>query len=81
MLFNGVKEYNKDGNEFKTAMVVGSATRDGELKTTQNGKTYGAVGVRAFGRQDGTAAFVEVKSFREPWSRLIASFKIGRAHV
>jgi len=77
MLSNGLKEYNKDGQAVKTVRVVSRATKDGELKTTQNGKTFGTVGVKAYGKQDGTAVFAEVKSFQSPWSRLIASFKKG----
>lgn len=72
MLLIGAKEYSKDGGEVKTAMVVGRATKDGELKTTKNGKTYGAVGVKALNRQDGTAVFIEVKSFQSTWAELIA---------
>lgn len=77
MLINGVTEYARDGKEQKTALVVGRATGDGEVKHTQSGKSVASVSVKAFGRKDGSAAFITVKTFNEKEISKVSSLRKG----
>ena len=77
MLINGVTEYTRDGKEVKTALVVARATGNGETKTTTNGKRIASVSVKAFGRKDGSAAFLAVKSWDDADIAKISSLRKG----
>lgn len=63
MYSNGVRDYDREGKEIQTGLFAGKATRDAEVRTTNSGKQYCTVGVRAFNRKDGTAAFLTVKAW------------------
>lgn len=63
MYIKGLTEYTRDGAEVETALVAGKATQDGERRTTSSGKAFAAVSVKAFGRRDGTAAFLTVRAW------------------
>lgn len=63
MYSNGVRDYNREGREVQTGLFAGKATRDAEVKTTNSGKQYCITSVRAYTRQDGTAAFLTVKTW------------------
>lgn len=77
MYIKGITEYAKDGSPVETALVAGRATSDGERRTTGGGKAYGTVSVKAFGRKDGTAAFLTVKAWDDPFASAIASLRKG----
>jgi len=81
MLINGVAEYARDGSEVKTALVAGRATGAGEMKQTQSGKHIANVSVKAFGRKDGSAAFLTVKSWNDGDIQKISSLKKGDAFL
>jgi hypothetical protein len=65
MIFMGAKDRSRDGKEFQQALFVGKSFQDGELRSTKGGKSYGLVSVKAYTRPDGTAAWIDVKSFDE----------------
>lgn len=77
MYVKGVTEYNRNGEEVKTACIFGKATKDGELKTTSGGKKIASVSIKAFGKKDGTAEFVTVKAWDGAFLNLIANTKKG----
>lgn len=77
MFVSGVTDYTREGKQQKTALVAGRATSDGERRTTSGGKTYGTVSVRAYTRQDGTAAFLTVKAWDAHSAALLASLQKG----
>lgn len=77
MYIKGVTEYNRKGEEVKTACIFGKATKDGELKTINGGKQLASVSVKAFGKKDGNAEFVNVKAWDGPFLRLIANTAKG----
>lgn len=77
MYIKGVTEYNRKGEEVKTACIFGKATKDGELKTTNGGKKIATVSVKAFSKKDGTAEFVNVKAWDGAFLSLIASTQKG----
>ena len=76
MYIKGITDYNKQGESRETGLFAGLVSQDGELKRTQNGKEFGSASVRAFNRKDGTAAFMDIKSFGD-YSRLIANLRKG----
>ena len=63
MYSNGVRDYDREGKEIQTGLVTGRATRDAEIRTTERGKQYCTVGIRAFTRKDGTPAFLNIKAW------------------
>ena len=63
MYSSGVRDYDREGREIQTGLVAGKATRDAEIRTTERGNQYCTVGIRAFTRPDGTAAFLTVKAW------------------
>lgn len=77
MYVKGYIDFDQKGNEVKTALVVGRTTRDGELLSSQSGKQYASVSVKAFGRLDGTAAFLGVKSWDSGNAAKLAALKKG----
>ena len=46
-------------------LIASTVTSDGELKSTQSGKTFGTCSCKAMEKEDGTAVWVAVKSFNE----------------
>lgn len=81
MYIKGITEYAKDGSPMETALVAGKAVSDGERRTTKSGKSYGTVSVKAFGRADGTAAFLTVKAWDDPFASAIALLRKGDAFL
>lgn len=75
MFIKGYPDYDREGQEVKTGIVVGKATRDGELKETRGGKPYAVASVRAYTRKDGTAAFLTVKAFGDDARKIAATRK------
>lgn len=63
MFINGITDYDRNGNEVKTGLVIAKATCDGDIRITSSGKEVGSISVRAYGRKDGTAAFLTVKGW------------------
>lgn len=63
MFINGITDYDRNGNEVKTGLVIARATCDGDIRITSSGKEVGSISVRAYGRKDGTAAFLTVKGW------------------
>lgn len=63
MFVKGITEYDKRGQEIKTGIVAGAASKDGEIKVFNSGKRVGSVSVIAYRRQDGTAVFLTVKAW------------------
>lgn len=63
MFLRGIKDYDKTGKEVMTGLFAGSAMKDGELFTTNNGKELGSVSVILCKRQDGTTAWLNVKGW------------------
>ena len=66
MFINGLPDYDRNGKEVKTGLVIARATCDGDIRVTGTGKEVGSISVRAYGRKDGTAAFLTVKG----WGKL-----------
>ena len=66
MFINGLLDYDRNGKEVKTGLVIAKATCDGDIRVTGTGKEIGSISVRAYGRKDGTAAFLTVKG----WGKL-----------
>lgn len=69
MFIKGITEYDKQGSEVQTGMVFGRATKDAEHRRTNSGKDITTVSVKAYGRKDGTAAFLDIKC----WGSLASS--------
>ena len=63
MFINGITDYDRSGKEVKTGFVIAKATCDGDIRITSSGKEVGSISVRAYGRKDGTAAFLTVKGW------------------
>ena len=63
MFINGITDYDRSGKEVKTGFVIAKATCDGGMRITSSGKEVGSISVRAYGRKDGTAAFLTVKGW------------------
>ena len=66
MFINGLPDYDRNGKEVKTGLIIAKATCDGDIRVTGTGKEIGSISVRAYGRKDGTAAFLTVKG----WGKL-----------
>lgn len=66
MFINGLPDYDRNGKEIQTGLVIAKATCDGDIRVTGTGKEVGSISVRAYGRKDGTAAFLTVKG----WGKL-----------
>ena len=79
MYIKGLTEYNKQGEEVKSACIFGRATKDGEIRETNSGKQVATVSVKAFGKKDGSAEFVTVKVFGGPFLQAIGNTKKGDA--
>lgn len=75
MYFNSVKDY-RDGQAIQTGMVIGFVTKDGEMRTTNSGKEVGSCSVKAYSKEDGSAAFLTVKGWGHLAQRL-ANVKKG----
>lgn len=76
MFIKGYPDYNRNGEEVRTGIVIGRATRDAELKDTAKGKPFAAVNVPAYTKKDGTTAFLTVKAFGDTAYK-IADIKKG----
>lgn len=61
MFIKGITEYDRQGNEVKTGMVFGRATKDADHRRTNSGKDITTVSVKAYDRKDGTAVFLDIK--------------------
>ena len=61
MFIKGITEYDRQGNEVKTGMVFGRATKDADHRRTNSGKDITTVSVKAYDRKDGSAAFLDIK--------------------
>ena len=72
MFINGLPDYDRNGNEVKTGLVIARATCDGDIRITSSGKEVGSISVRAYGRKDGTAAFLTVKG----WGKLARQLSV-----
>ena len=72
MFINGLPDYDRNGKEVKTGLVIARATCDGDIRTTGTGKEVGSISVRAYSRKDGTAAFLTVKG----WGKLAREFSV-----
>ena len=46
MFINGITDYDRNGNEVKTGLVIAKATCDGDIRITSNGKEAVSVRVR-----------------------------------
>ena len=77
MYVKGVTDYNRNGEAIETGLYIGQVIRDGELRPTKTGKSFGKSSVRAFNCKDGTAKFLEIKSFDDAISRIIANLRKG----
>lgn len=77
MYIKGLSEYTRDGAEMETALVAGRAAQDGERRTTGSGKAYATVSVKAFGRRDGTAAFLTVKAWDSEGAARLSALRKG----
>jgi hypothetical protein len=79
MYIKGLTEFDKKGNEVKTACIFGKATKDGEVKKTGTGKNIASVSVKAYGKKDGGAEFVTVKAWDGPFLKPIGNTEKGDA--
>lgn len=77
MYSNGLPDYDRGGKELKTGILAGRAAGDAEVRATQSGKRVASVSVRAYGRRDGTAAFIRVKTFDQNLVDQLAFVKKG----
>lgn len=77
MYIKGITDYNRNGEARDTGLFAGLVSQDGELRTTQNGKTYATASVRAFNRKDGTAVFMTLKTFSENLTGLVSNLRKG----
>ena len=77
MYIKGIPDYNRNGESIETGLYIGQVIRDGELRPTKSGKSFGKSSVRAFNCKDGTAKFLEIKSFDDAISRIIANLRKG----
>ena len=69
MYIKGLTEFDKKGNEVKTACIFGKATKDGEVKKTGTGKNIASV----------SAEFVTVKAWDGPFLKPIGNTEKGDA--
>ena len=63
MLINGVKEYDREGKQVRTCLVIARTIKDGQRYVSKNGKDIGKTTVVPYNRQDGTALFLDVVAF------------------
>lgn len=77
MYIKGVTDYDRNGEARNTGLFSGPISQDGELRTTQGGKTYATASVRAFNRKDGTAVFMTLKTFSESLTGLVSNLRKG----
>ena len=77
MYIKGIPDYNRNGESIETGLYIGKVIRDGELRPTKSGKSFGKSSVRAFNCKDDTAKFLEIKSFDDAISRIIANLRKG----
>lgn len=76
MYIKGITDYSKLGESRETGLFAGLVSQDGEMRETKSGKQYGSASVLAFGRKDGTAAFMTIKSYGD-FASLIANLRKG----
>lgn len=76
MYVKGVPDYYK-GEKRETGLFAGLVSQDGELRQTKSGKQYASCSVKAFGRQDGTAAFMTLKSYQDQTSAILRNLRKG----
>lgn len=76
MYVKGVPDHYK-GEKRETGLFAGLVSQDGEMRQTKNGKQVASCSVKAFGRQDGTAAFVTLKSFSGSTSAILCNLRKG----
>lgn len=77
MYIKGITDYDRNGEARNTGLFSGLISQDGELRTTQGGKTYATASVRAFNRKDGTAVFMTLKTFSESLTGLVSNLRKG----
>ena len=77
MYIKGITDYDRNGEARNTGLFSGPISQDGELRTTQGGKTYATASVRAFNRKDGTAVFMTLKTFSESLTGLVSNLRKG----
>jgi single-stranded DNA-binding protein len=77
MYIKGLTEFDRKGNEVKTACIFGKATRDGEVRKTGTGKNIASVSVKAYGKKDGSAEFVTIKAWDGPFLKPIGNTEKG----
>ena len=77
MYSKGITDYDRNGEARNTGLFSGPISQDGELRTTQGGKTYATASVRAFNRKDGTAVFMTLKTFSESLTGLVSNLRKG----
>lgn len=77
MYIKGLSEYDKNGQEIKTCCIFGKATKEGEIKATNDGKHIASVSVKAFNRKDGSAEFVTVKAWDGPFLKAVGNTEKG----
>lgn len=77
MFVIGVKDYDRNGKELKTAMYAGKVFADGEIRMSKTGKRYGVISIPAFNHKDGTTAWITAKSFENGNADKIASLRKG----
>lgn len=63
MLINGVKEYDREGKQVRTCLVIARTIKDGQRYVSKNGNDIGKTTVVPYNRQDGTALFLDVVAF------------------
>ena len=63
MLINGLPDYDRDGNKYKTCLVIAKVCREGEGVTSKRGKFWAKLSVVAYTGKDGSASFLEIKNF------------------
>ena len=77
MYIKGVTEYNRKGEEVKTACIFGKATKDGEIKAINADRHVASISMKAFGKKDGTAEFITVKAWDGPFLNAIGNTMKG----
>lgn len=75
MLINGVKEYDREGKQVRTCMVIARTIKDGQRYVSKNGKDIGKTTVIPYNRQDGTALFLDIVAFGDDAYPVIESEK------
>lgn len=75
VLINGTKEYDREGKQVRTCMVIARAIKDGQRYVSKNGKDIGKTTVIPYNRQDGTALFLDIVAFGDDAYPVIESEK------